>query len=129
VAILLMEDTGVPGENHWLDASHWQKNVVSSTPHHEEMAFWWDRTLWGGQNIWWNKKTKNIFKLREILPFWLHHWQIVWRSTFCMSNLHIPHSCMYIAHLFIPGFTVVRFQFYSRLPSFTSISSILIPIF
>ena len=33
-------------------------NVVSSTPHHEEMAFWWDWPLWGGQNIWWNKKRK-----------------------------------------------------------------------
>ena len=30
-----MEETGVPGENHWPAASHWQTlslNVVSSTP-------------------------------------------------------------------------------------------------
>ena len=30
-----MEETGVPGENHWPVASHWQTlshNVVSSTP-------------------------------------------------------------------------------------------------
>jgi hypothetical protein len=37
------EETGVPGENHWLTTSHWQTlidKVVSSTPHHE-----WDSTL------------------------------------------------------------------------------------
>jgi hypothetical protein len=31
-----VEETGVPGENHWPVASHWQTvshNVVSSTPH------------------------------------------------------------------------------------------------
>ena len=33
--VLLVEETGVPGENHWPVASHWQTlshNVVSSTP-------------------------------------------------------------------------------------------------
>jgi hypothetical protein len=37
-SVLLMEETGVPGENHWPVASHWQTlshNVVSSTPHNE----------------------------------------------------------------------------------------------
>jgi hypothetical protein len=31
----LVEETGVPGENHWPASSHWQTlshNVVSSTP-------------------------------------------------------------------------------------------------
>jgi hypothetical protein len=35
---VLLEETGVPGENHLPAASHWQTlshNVVSSTPHHE----------------------------------------------------------------------------------------------
>ena len=35
--VLLVEETGVPGENHPLVASHWQTlvhNVVSSTPRH-----------------------------------------------------------------------------------------------
>jgi hypothetical protein len=34
-SVLLLEETGVPGENHWSVASHWQTlshNVVSSTP-------------------------------------------------------------------------------------------------
>ena len=34
-SVLLLEETGVPGENHWSAASHWQTlshNVVSSTP-------------------------------------------------------------------------------------------------
>jgi hypothetical protein len=31
--VLLVEETGVPGENHWQTLSH---NVVSSTPHHEQ---------------------------------------------------------------------------------------------
>jgi hypothetical protein len=34
-SVLLMEETEVPGENHWPPASHWQTlshNVVSSTP-------------------------------------------------------------------------------------------------
>ena len=38
VSVLLVGETGVPGENHWPIASHWQTlshNVVSSTPHHE----------------------------------------------------------------------------------------------
>ena len=37
-SVLLVGETGVPGENHWPIASHWQTlshNVVSSTPHHE----------------------------------------------------------------------------------------------
>jgi len=36
--ILLVEETGVPGENHWPTASQWQTlshNVVSSTPRHD----------------------------------------------------------------------------------------------
>ena len=35
-SILLVEETRVPGENHWLATSHWQTlshNAVSSTPH------------------------------------------------------------------------------------------------
>jgi hypothetical protein len=37
-SFLLVEETGVPGENHWPNASHWKTlsyNVVSSTPCHE----------------------------------------------------------------------------------------------
>jgi hypothetical protein len=37
-SVLLVEETGVPRENHWLIVSHWQTlshNVVSSTPCHE----------------------------------------------------------------------------------------------
>jgi len=35
--VLLVEETRVPGENHWSAASHWQTLLhnVSSTPHHE----------------------------------------------------------------------------------------------
>jgi hypothetical protein len=36
-SVLLVKETGVPGENHQSVASHWQTlshNVVSSTPHH-----------------------------------------------------------------------------------------------
>jgi hypothetical protein len=35
----LLEETGVPRENHWPVASHWQTlshNDVSSTPRHEQ---------------------------------------------------------------------------------------------
>jgi hypothetical protein len=37
-SVLLVEGTGVPGENHWPAASHWETlshNVVSNTPRHE----------------------------------------------------------------------------------------------
>jgi len=37
-SVLLVEETGKPGENHRPVASHWQTwshNVVSSTPRHE----------------------------------------------------------------------------------------------
>ena len=37
--VLLVEETGAPGENHWHVASHWQTlshNVVSSTPRMSE---------------------------------------------------------------------------------------------
>jgi len=37
--VLLVEETGIPGENHRPTASHWQTlshNVVSSTPRHEK---------------------------------------------------------------------------------------------
>ena len=39
-SVLLVEETGVPGENHRLVTSHWQTlshNVVSSTPCHNEV--------------------------------------------------------------------------------------------
>ena len=38
-SVLLVEETGVPGENHWPATSHWQTlshNVVSSAPRHEQ---------------------------------------------------------------------------------------------
>jgi len=37
-SVLMVEETGLPGENHHPVASHWQTlshNVVSSTPRHE----------------------------------------------------------------------------------------------
>jgi len=37
-SVLLLEETGVPGENHKPAAGHWQtlsRNVVSRTPRHE----------------------------------------------------------------------------------------------
>ena len=47
-SVILVEETRVPGENHWPVASHWQTlshNVVSSTPRHERG---WNSQLW-----WW----------------------------------------------------------------------------
>jgi hypothetical protein len=32
-----VEETGVPGENHWQTLSH---NVVLSTPHNEQSSNW-----------------------------------------------------------------------------------------
>jgi hypothetical protein len=32
-SVLLFEETGVPGENHW---QTWSYNVVSGTPRHEQ---------------------------------------------------------------------------------------------
>jgi len=52
ILVLLVEESGVPGENHRPAASNWQTlshNVVSSTPHHERI-----RTR-GGQVYWWRK--------------------------------------------------------------------------
>jgi hypothetical protein len=47
-SVLLVEETGVPGEIHQPVASHWQDlshNVVSSTPRHERdsnsQLQWW----------------------------------------------------------------------------------------
>ena len=37
-SVLLVDETGILGENHWPAASHWQTlshNIVSSTPRHE----------------------------------------------------------------------------------------------
>ena len=42
-SVLLMEETGVLGENHWPAISHWQTlshNVVSSTPRHAFLNNW-----------------------------------------------------------------------------------------
>jgi hypothetical protein len=39
LSVLLVEETGIPGEKHRPVASHWQTlshNLVSSTPHHEQ---------------------------------------------------------------------------------------------
>jgi len=47
-SVLLVEETGVPGENHQPVASHWHTfsyNVVSSTHRHERGSnsqhYWW----------------------------------------------------------------------------------------
>ena len=47
-SVLLVEETGVPGEKHQPAASHWQTlshNVVSSTPHlsgiRTQKRQWW----------------------------------------------------------------------------------------
>jgi hypothetical protein len=47
-SVSLVKETGVPGENHWPVASHWQSlshNVVSSTPRYERdsnpQLRWW----------------------------------------------------------------------------------------
>jgi hypothetical protein len=49
-SVLLVEETGVPGENNRPVANHWQTwphNVVSSTPHHGlESISQYDITLW-----------------------------------------------------------------------------------
>jgi hypothetical protein len=40
-SVLLVEDTGVPGKNHWPAASHWETlshKVVSNTPRHEQYS-------------------------------------------------------------------------------------------
>jgi hypothetical protein len=51
-SILLVEETGVHGENHRPVASHWHNlshNVVSSTPHHERRSNrqgqWWRTSI------------------------------------------------------------------------------------
>ena len=39
ISVLLVEETGVPGENHWPVASHWRTlshNDLSSAPCHEQ---------------------------------------------------------------------------------------------
>ena len=39
--LVLVEETRVPGGNHWPAANHWQTlsyNVVSSTPRHEQVS-------------------------------------------------------------------------------------------
>jgi hypothetical protein len=43
-SVLLVEETGVPRENHWPVASHWQPlshNLISSTPCHEPVSHSW----------------------------------------------------------------------------------------
>jgi hypothetical protein len=47
-SVILVEETGLPRENHWPEASHWQTlshNVASSTPCHERdsnsQRYWW----------------------------------------------------------------------------------------
>ena len=42
-SVLLVEETRVPGEDHWPVASHWKTlshNVVSSTPRHDRGSNW-----------------------------------------------------------------------------------------
>ena len=47
-SVLLVEETGVPRENHRPVASHWETlshNIVTSTPHHERVYIHFDVTL------------------------------------------------------------------------------------
>ena len=42
-SVLLLEESGGPGEKHWPVESHWQTlshNAVSSTPRHERGSNW-----------------------------------------------------------------------------------------
>ena len=79
-SVLLVEETGVPGENHWLVACHWQTlshNVVSSTPHHEPVQthnfsgdrYWLQGRIQGGP-----PGTHPPLKLEKIWFFGIKSW-------------------------------------------------------
>ena len=64
--VLLVEETGVPGENHQPVASHWQTlshDVVSSTPRHE-----------GGSNFSGDRYWYLIFRSVEFYSHVLRNW-------------------------------------------------------
>jgi hypothetical protein len=80
-SVLLVEETGVPWENHWPVASHWQTlshNVVMSSPFHIScMYLIWDQLFnfeespsFKSDNIvscWWKIDLYNLIKIISLL--------------------------------------------------------------
>jgi hypothetical protein len=83
-SILLMKETGVPGQNHWPAGSQWQtflRNVVSSTSHHSEI---WTHNF-SGDRHWLHttssKKIKNRMARNQDNVSWvewnLYLWTVI----------------------------------------------------
>ena len=73
--VLLLEETGVPRENHHPVASHWRTvshNVVSSTPRHERGS---NSQLW-----WWLAQIAQVFVNPTTIRLLLFKskWQLNW---------------------------------------------------
>jgi len=68
-SVLLVEETGVSGENHRPDTSHWQTlshNVASSTTRHDDRVFYWSHKSSFHGDCWYQTRTS----------LWINRWLI-----------------------------------------------------
>ena len=90
---LLVDETGVPGQNHRPVASHWQTlshNVVSSTPHYE--CGYWTHTV-SGDRHWLHRFVVNLTTIRSrpLRPPLLEWYGISWFRTPIGTNQKLWH--------------------------------------
>jgi len=77
-SVLLVEQTGVTGENHWPGACHWQTlshNVLSHTPRHENTI--------SSKNK--KKYSYNTCEISEMYICYIIH-MYYWNYTFCTRS-------------------------------------------
>jgi hypothetical protein len=73
LSVLLVEESGVPGENHRPVASHWQTlshNVVSSTPHLSRIR------LYGVFMNFYSHTGKYYWQLLQSVMLYIYFWEI-----------------------------------------------------
>ena len=124
-SVLLVEETGVSGQNHRPVASHWQTlshSVLSSTPRHECGS--------NSQLKWWyqSRKIIGLLKVCFLLGFIGWNLYLVWSSVDCRHNVRHIRTIPFLLPPDWDGwplnFTITHFLYKSTHVEFKTLSTV-----